>query len=259
MLILKNIYMDFQKGTVNEHRLFEDFSMEVEKGEFVSIIGSNGSGKSSLLNLISGSLSPDSGDIVINGKNVIKDRDFVRYRKMGRVFQDTLAGTAPSMTLFENLSMADNKGGSWNLKRGIKKDKKDYYKSLLKPLGLGLEEKLDDEISHFSGGQRQAVALIMSSLQTIDFLLLDEHTAALDPKSADIIMALTDKIIKNKGLTALMVTHNLRYALKYGNRLIMMHEGKIIMDCRGEEKEKLILDEILDKFYQISIEVGNSL
>lgn len=259
MLSLKNIDKEFQKGTVNSHRLFQDFSLDIEEGDFVSIIGSNGSGKSSLLNLISGSLEADRGDVIINGRKVNKDRDFVRYRSMGRVFQDTMAGTAPSMTLMENLSMADNKGKAWDLKRTLKKERRDYYKSLLAPLGLGLEDKLDIEISRFSGGQRQAAALIMATMQPIDFLLLDEHTAALDPKSADIIMDLTDRIIREKGLSALMVTHNLRYALKYGNRLIMMHEGQIIMDCRDEEKEELVLDQVLDKFYQISIEVGNSL
>lgn len=259
MLSIDRISKTFNPGTVNEHRVFRDFSLSIDRGDFVSIIGSNGSGKTTLLNLICGSLPLDEGSISIAGKDISDQRDHLRYVRMGRVFQDPQAGTAPSMTLLENLSMADNKGKSWNLSSGVNKDRMDYYRDLLRPLGLGLENKLMDTVRHFSGGQRQAVALLMATMQPLDFLILDEHTAALDPKTADTIMDLTDRIVKDKGLTALMVTHNLRYSLAYGNRILMMHEGEVILDKADQEKEALQLDDLLGKFYEISIERGNSI
>ncbi len=259
MLRIENIKKAFNLGTVNEVGVFSDFSLDVDDGEFVSIIGSNGSGKTTLLNLICGSLYPDSGKISVNDQDITYWPDHKRYRKIGRVFQSPGAGTAPSMTLLENLSMADNKGKSWNLTAGVNRDRIDYYRDLLAPLGLGLENKLNDRVDRFSGGQRQAVALLMATMQPIEFLILDEHTAALDPKTADTIMALTKKIVEEKKLTALMVTHNLRYSLDYGDRLLMMHEGQAIIDAKGDDKQALVLDEILDKFYEISIERGNSL
>ena len=178
---------------------------------------------------------------------------------MGRVFQDPKMGTSPKMTILENMSMAENKNKSWNLSLGVNKKKREIYRDTLRGLGLGLEDKLDDKVGLLSGGQRQALALIMATLVPIDFLILDEHTAALDPKTADTVMAITDKLVREKNLTALMVTHNLNYSIKYGDRLIMMHKGEKIMDLAGEEKKNLKLDSILDKFYEISIEVGNSL
>lgn len=259
MLELKSIDKTFNVGTVNETNLFNDFNLKIGEGEFVSIIGSNGSGKSTMLNLICGSLLPDAGEIYVDGKNLNKIPEHRRYKLMGRVFQDPKIGTSPSMTLLENMSMADNKGKPWNLTRGINKKKIDEYKEMLRPIGLGLEDKLEDKVGSLSGGQRQAVALLMATLVPIEFLILDEHTAALDPKTADIVMEMTNKIVREKNLTALMVTHNLKYSLKYGDRMLMMHKGHAVMDKSGEEKQKTELDDILDKFYEISIESGNSL
>lgn len=259
MLELKSIDKTFNIGTANENSLFKGFNLSVSKGEFVSIIGSNGSGKSTLLNIICGSLKEDAGEILIDGENLKKIPEHKRYVKMGRVFQDPKMGTSPKMTILENMSMAENKNKSWNLSLGINKKKKETYREMLKGLGLGLEDKLNDKVELLSGGQRQALALLMATLVPIDFLILDEHTAALDPKTADTVMEITNKIVKEKKLTALMVTHNLKYSLKYGDRLIMMHKGEKIMDKAGEEKKSLDLDLILNKFYEISIEAGNSI
>ncbi len=259
MLELKKINKTFNPGTVNEQKLFSNFNLNIDRGDFVSIIGSNGSGKSTLLNIICGSLMPDSGDIVIDDVVLNKIREHRRYSKIGRVFQDPQMGTSPSMTILENLSMAENKNKSWNLTRGANKKRINEYKGLLAPIGLGLEDKLEDKVGSLSGGQRQCLALLMATLVPIDFLILDEHTAALDPKTADIVMEMTDRVVREKNITALMVTHNLNYSLKYGNRLLMMHKGEVIVDKKDEEKNKLELDSILDKFYEISIEVGNSL
>lgn len=257
MLELKHIDKYYNLGTVNEMCLFKDFNLSVEKGEFISVIGSNGSGKTSMLNMICGSIEPDRGEIFINGVDITKQPDFKRYATIGRVYQDPAMGTCPSMTILENMSLADNKGKSFNLRLGTNKKRIDYYKSLLKELNLGLEEKLNVKVGSLSGGQRQALALLMSTMTPLDFLILDEHTAALDPKTAEINMMLTDRFVKEKELTAIMVTHNLRYAVEYGSRLIMMHQGKAILDIKGEEKKKLKIEDILDKFNEISIEVGN--
>lgn len=258
MLELKNIYKYYNPDTINEFQVFNDFNFKLDDGDFVSIVGSNGSGKTTMLNLICGNVEVDRGKVIIDGEDIINQKEHRRYKKIGRVFQDPSMGTSPSMTLLENMSMADNKGKPWNLSWGINKKRKDYYRSILAPIGLGLEDKLDEKVASLSGGQRQAIALLMATLTPIDFLVLDEHTAALDPKTADIIMEITDKIIKEKKLTALMVTHNLKYSLKYGNRIIMMHKGKIILDKKDQEKEKINVDNVLDEFNKISIEVGNS-
>ena len=257
MIELKNIYKYYNPGTINEMCLFEDFNLNIKKGEFVSVIGSNGSGKTSMLNLICGSIPLDKGDISIDGRSIARLPEFVRNKRIGRVYQNPSLGTCPEMTILENLSLADNKGKKFGLSFGINKSRINYYKEILAGLGLGLEEKLNTKVKSLSGGQRQALTLLMSTLTPIEFLILDEHTAALDPKTADLIMELTDKIVKEKELTAIMVTHNLRYAVEYGNRLLMMHQGKAVIDKAGVEKAKITVDDILGKFTEISIECGN--
>ncbi len=257
MLEVKHIRKFYNQGTVNEMCLFEDFSLTVEQGQFVSVVGSNGSGKTSLLNIICGSIPVDSGNIVINGTDISKMPEYKRQRVIGRVYQNPSMGTCPNMTILENMSLADTKGKPFNLRRGTNKKRIDFYRENLQLLGLGLEDKLDVKAGVLSGGQRQAMALLMSTMTPIKFLILDEHTAALDPKTAEVIMELTDRIIKEKKLTALMVTHNLRYAVEYGNRLLMMHQGQAVMDKACEEKQAVKVDDILGKFNEISIECGN--
>ena len=257
MLELKNIHKYYNTGTVNEMCLFQDFSLTIQKGEFVSVVGSNGSGKTSMLNIICGSIPIEAGQILIDGKEITREKEFKRNRKIGRVYQNPAMGTCPSMTILENMSLADNKGKLYGLSRGTNKARIDFYRENLAQLGLGLEDKLHVKVGSLSGGQRQAMALLMSTMTPIEFLILDEHTAALDPKTADLIMELTDKIVKEKHLTTIMVTHNLRYAVDYGNRLIMMHQGECVMDKTGEEKQKISTDEILKVFNEISIECGN--
>ncbi|MDD3220010.1 MAG: ATP-binding cassette domain-containing protein [Lachnospiraceae bacterium] len=257
MLELKNINKNYNKGTVNEHCLFQDFSLRIEDDDFVSVVGSNGSGKTSILNIICGTIPVDKGNIVVNGEDITNKQDFLRHRKIGRVFQDPSKGTCPSMTILENMSLAENKGRPYNLGRGANKAKIQHYQDMLRPLNLGLEDKMHTKVGVLSGGQRQALALLMSTMTPIEFLILDEHTAALDPKTAEIIMELTDKIVHEKKVTTIMVTHNLRYAVQYGNRLIMMHEGKAIMDKSGSEKDQVQVDEIMRVFNQISVECGN--
>ena len=257
MLSLKNIDKYYNIGSVNETCVFNDFNLEIEDSQFVSVIGSNGSGKTTLLNVICGSLSIEGGSIIFDGKDISKEKEHKRYQYIGRVFQSPSMGVSPSMTILENLSIAANKGNRWNLSKGVNKVNIEKYMDLVRGLDLGLEDKLDVKVGDLSGGQRQAISLIMASMTDIKILILDEHTAALDPKTADKIMELTDKIVREKKLTALMVTHNLNYALNYGNRILMMHQGQVILDNSGKDKEDLVLDQVLDKFNQISIEFGN--
>ncbi len=258
MLSIQNLTKIFHEGTVNENCLFQDFSLDVEEGDFISIIGSNGSGKTSLLNIICGSMPIEGGTITLRGEDITNKQEHRRYAKIGRVFQDPSMGTAPSMTLIQNLSLADNKNASYNLARGTNAARTNDYRQMLQRLGLGLEDKLENKVESFSGGQRQAVALLMATMTPIDFLALDEHTAALDPKTARVIMSLTANLVKEKKLTTLMVTHNLKQAIEYGNRLIMIHEGKIVLDLRGKEKENAHTDDLLEIFNKISMERGNS-
>lgn len=257
MLELKDIMKYYNSGTVNEMCLFNGFNLKIEDGEFVSVVGSNGSGKTSMLNLICGSIPIDAGQILIDGEDIGKLKEFQRSSRIGRVYQNPAMGTCPSMTILENMSLADNKGRMYGLGRGTNKARIEYYKEQLRQLNLGLEDKLDMKVGVLSGGQRQAMALLMSTLTPIEFLILDEHTAALDPKTAELIMELTDKIVKEKKLTTIMVTHNLRYAIEYGNRLVMMHQGEAILDKKEDEKSKMSVDEILKLFNEISIECGN--
>ena len=257
MLELKHINKYYNAGTVNEMCLFEDFNLTIRDHQFVSVVGSNGSGKTSLLNIICVSIPLDEGRIIIGGKDITRIPEYKRQRRIGRVYQNPAMGTCPTMTILENMSLADNKGKRFGLGRGVNKHRVEYYRELLRPLNLGLEDKMHVKVGSLSGGQRQAMALLMSTMTPIEFLILDEHTAALDPKTAEIIMELTDKIVKEKHLTTIMVTHNLRYAVDYGSRLLMMHQGESVIDCAGEEKAAMSIDDILEKFNEISIECGN--
>jgi putative ABC transport system ATP-binding protein len=257
MIELKNISKTFNAGTVNESKLFDNFNLTIKDNDFVSVVGSNGSGKTTTLNIICGSIPIDSGEVIINGTNINKLKEFQRYRKIGRVYQNPSMGTCPSMTITENMSIADNKGKPFGLGWGTNKKRIEHYREMLSQLGLGLEDKMNVKVGLLSGGQRQAMALLMTVMTPIDMLILDEHTAALDPKTAEIIMQLTYKIVNEMKLTTIMVTHNLKYAIEYGNRLIMMHEGNAIMDIEGDEKKNTSIDTVLSKFNQISIERGN--
>ena len=257
MLELKHIHKYYNAGTVNEMCLFQDFNLAIKDRQFVSVVGSNGSGKTSMLNLICGSIPLDDGQIFVGGKDITRMPEYKRQRRIGRVYQNPSLGTCPSMTILENMSLADNKGKSFNLRPGTSRQRVEFYRESLHSLGLGLEDKLDVKEGVLSGGQRQAMALLMSTMTPIEILILDEHTAALDPKTAETIMELTDKIVQEKQLTTIMVTHNLRYAVEYGDRLLMMHQGEAVMDVEGEAKKQVEIDHLLKKFNEISIECGN--
>lgn len=257
MLELRKINKNYNPGSVNELCLFHDFDLTVQDGEFVSVVGSNGSGKTSMLNIVCGSISVDSGQIMAGGTDITAQKEYMRSRRIGRVFQDPSKGTCPNMTILENMSVADNKGKAYGLGRAVNKARMEYYRGLLRPLNLGLEDKMHTRVGALSGGQRQALSLLMSTMTPIEFLILDEHTAALDPKTAEIIMELTDRIVREKQLTTIMVTHNLRYAVEYGNRLLMMHEGNVILDKSGDEKKAVSTEEIMKIFNEISVECGN--
>lgn len=257
MLELKNISKYYNPGSVNEMCLFQDFNLTIRDHEFVSVVGSNGSGKTSLLNIICGSIGVDSGNIIVNGTDITGKKDFLRQRKIGRVYQDPSKGTCPSMNILENMSLADNKGKGYGLTKGVNKARIEEYRESLKQLNLGLEDKLYTKVGSLSGGQRQALALLMSTMTPIEFLILDEHTAALDPKTAEVIMELTDKIVREKKVTTIMVTHNLRYAVEYGDRILMMHQGNAVLDKAGEEKKAINTEEIMGIFNRISVECGN--
>jgi len=257
LISLKDIELTFNKGTVNEQELFKGFNLDVYKGEFVSVVGSNGSGKTTMLNLICGTLHQQKGQILLEGKDISRMPEFRRAKRIGRVFQDPAKGTCPELTIMENLSLADNKGKKFDLTGGVNEARRDHYRDLLSQLGMGLEDKMDTVVGTLSGGQRQALALIISTMTPIDLLILDEHTAALDPKSSEKVMELTLKAIKDKNLTALMVTHNLRFAVEYGTRLIMMHEGRAVIDSLGHNKADYKIEDLLKVFNEISIECGN--
>lgn len=257
MLELNSVSKVFNAGTIDEKILFDNFNLKINDGEFVSVVGSNGSGKTTVLNIISGDLFADSGAVMLDGKDISTTKNYVRAKKIARVFQDPSMGTCPTMTIFENMSVADNKGKAYNLTLGLNHRRKDFYREQLSMLKMGLEDRMETKAGSLSGGQRQALALIMATISNPKLLLLDEHTAALDPKSADTVMMLTDRVVKEKNLTAVMVTHNLRYAVEYGTRTVMFHEGKIVLDVDGEQRAKTTIDDYLKMFNEISIECGN--
>ena len=252
MLELKNIYKTFNAGTVNEKQALKGIDLTLEDGDFVTVIGGNGAGKSTMLNAIAGVWPVDEGQIVIDGKDVTKLPEHKRAAFLGRVFQDPMNGTAATMGIEENLALALRRGQSRTLRAGIKASEREVYKRLLSTLGLGLEDRLTSKVGLLSGGQRQALTLLMATLKKPKLLLLDEHTAALDPKTAAKVLETTEMIVNRDHLTTLMITHNMKDAITHGNRLIMMMEGKIILDIRGEEKKKLTVEDLLHKFEEVS-------
>ena len=259
MLEIKDIYKTFNKDTIVEKKALNGISFNINDGDFITVIGSNGAGKSTLLNAIAGTWPLDSGSIKIDNEEVNYLPDFKRAAYIGRVFQDPMVGTAGDMQIEENLALAKRRGQHRGLKIGINKDERIEYKNLLKEFDLGLEDRLETKVSLLSGGQRQALTLLMATLVKPKILLLDEHTAALDPKTAQKVLSITDEIVKKEKLTTFMVTHNMKDALKYGNRLIMMCDGKIIFDVNGEEKQKLKVEDLLSKFNNANSEISDAM
>ena len=252
MLEIQNIHKTFNPGTINEKVALNGVNLNLNPGDFVTIIGGNGAGKSTTLNAIAGVWSVDEGKIIIDGVDITKLSEHKRALYLGRVFQDPMTGTAATMSIEENMAIAARRGERRGLGWGITKKERERYKEALKELDLGLEDRLSSKVGLLSGGQRQALTLLMASLKKPKLLLLDEHTAALDPKTAAKVLAISDKIIQEHQLTAMMVTHNMKDAIAHGNRLIMMHEGKIIYDVSGEEKKNLKVADLLAKFEEVS-------
>ena len=252
MLQIKNISKTFNAGTVNEKRALKNVSLTLENGDFVTVIGGNGAGKSTMLNAIAGVWPVDEGQIIIDGQDVTKLPEYKRALFLGRVFQDPMNGTAATMGIEENLALALRRGNPRTLKKGIRSNEREAYKEALAKLGLGLEDRLTSKVGLLSGGQRQALTLLMATLKKPKLLLLDEHTAALDPKTAAKVLETTDMIVNRDKLTTLMITHNMKDAIAHGNRLIMMMDGNIIFDIRGEEKKHLTVEDLLHKFEEVS-------
>lgn len=252
MIEIKNINKTFNPATINEKQVLFDMNLELKDGDFVTVIGGNGAGKSTILNLIAGVYLPDSGSITLDDEDITFLPEHKRAKYFGRVFQDPMMGTAANLEIQENLALAYRRGFKRTLKWGITSKEKEIYKEKLQVLNLGLEDRLTDKVGVLSGGQRQALTLLMATLKEPKLLLLDEHTAALDPKTAANVLQITNDIITNNYLTAMMITHNMRNAIQYGNRLIMMYDGRIIYDVSGEEKQKLHVKDLLAKFEQAS-------
>ena len=257
MLSIKNVKKTFytELGTTKE--VFKNLNLEANPGDFITIIGSNGAGKSTLFNIINGKITPDEGTIELNGKDITKLESFARSKWISQVYQDPTLGTAPSMLVLENLSMAMNKGKSFNLGFGLYIKNIDLFERELKNLGLGLENQLYTKVGLLSGGQRQCLSLIMSTLQKPEILLLDEHTAALDPQTSQVILDKTNEVINRYEIITLMITHNMQDAIKYGNRLIMLHGGEIIFDIKGKEKEELTVEKLLEMFKQKEMKLSD--
>ena len=252
MLKIDNICKTFNAGTINEKVALNGVNLTLEEGEFVTVIGGNGAGKSTTLNAVAGVWPVDSGKIYIGGDDVTRLSEYKRAKYLGRVFQDPMTGTATTMSIEENMAIAARRGKSRKLTWGITKAERDTYRELLKTLDLGLEDRLTSKVGLLSGGQRQAITLLMASIQKPKLLLLDEHTAALDPKTAAKVLEISDKIISENNLTAMMVTHNMKDAIAHGNRLIMMHEGRVILNIAGEDKKKLTVGDLLSQFERVS-------
>ena len=252
MLELKNIHLTFNKGTVNEKKALQGVDLTLKDGDFVTVIGGNGAGKSTMLNVISGVFPADEGSIVLDGNDITRLREYKRSAYISRVFQDPLLGTAANMNIEENLALAARRGKSRGLKWGMKKGEVEEYRELLKGLELGLENRTGQKVGTLSGGQRQALTLIMATINPPKLLLLDEHTAALDPGAAEKILRVTDSIIREHNLTCLMITHNMQSALELGNRTIMMDKGKIVTDVSGNERAALTVNDLLLRFREIS-------
>ncbi|MEY8388075.1 ABC transporter ATP-binding protein [Oscillospiraceae bacterium 38-13] len=252
MLEIKDIWKVFNAGTVNEKQALRGVSLTLEDGDFCTVIGGNGAGKSTMLNAVAGTWSVDSGSISIGGADVTHMPDYRRASYIGRVFQDPMLGTAPTMQILENLALAARRGQRRGLRWGVGRGEKERYYELLRGLDLGLEDRLTSKVGLLSGGQRQALTLLMASLRKPRLLLLDEHTAALDPKTAAKVLELSDRIVAENHLTTMMVTHNMRDAIQHGNRLIMMYDGKIVIDVSGEEKKRLTVPQLLELFNKVS-------
>ena len=252
MLEIKNLYKTFNPGTINEKVALNGIDWTLNDGDFVTIIGGNGAGKSTLLNMLTGVYYADSGQIIIDGEDITNLSEHKRAKYFGRVFQDPMTGTAADMQIEENMALAAKRGKKRGLKFGIRKDEREEYRKLLAKLDLGLEDRLTAKVGLLSGGQRQAITLLMATMQNPRLLLLDEHTAALDPKTAAKVLDISEKIIAENHLTAMMVTHNMKDAITYGNRLIMMNNGRIIYDVSGEEKKNLKVSDLLKKFEEVS-------
>lgn len=252
MLELSGIHKTFNIGTINEKKALVDINLKVEEGDFITVIGGNGAGKSTMLNIIAGVFSPEEGRIVIDGADVTRMPEYKRASMVGRVFQDPMVGTAGNMNIEENLALANRRGSRRGLRWNIKKEEREFFKEKLKMLDLNLEDRLTTKVGLLSGGQRQALTLLMATLKKPKVLLLDEHTAALDPKTASKVLSLTDELTGSQNITTIMITHNMKDAIKYGNRLIMMMGGSIIYDVKGEEKANLTVQDLLAKFEQNS-------
>lgn len=252
MLKIEAISKTFNAGTINEKKALSDLNLSLKPSDFVTVIGGNGAGKSTLLNSIAGVFPVDQGQIIIDGNNITKTPEHKRAKYIGRVFQDPMLGTAAGMMIEENMAIASRRGKMLTLRWSARKEDREHFKELLKGLDLGLEDRLTSKVGLLSGGQRQALTLLMATMNQPKLLLLDEHTAALDPKTAEKVLQLTEKIVTKNKLTTLMITHNMRDALRFGNRLIMMHNGNIIIDVEGEKKKNLTIEDLLKMFEKVS-------